>query len=136
MDRAGTSLDDKYMGFVELLMFFSCIEYIDKFYFVKTFFQIMAINESKEGSQAMKDLNKVQKLELELQDIQRNVIEIFDNMRKYEFKSKEREKMYKKVYKFIEKRGEILSDLEREKLNLQRSLASIDSDGEINQFFE
>lgn len=96
----------------------------------------MAINESKEGSQAMKDLNKVQKLELELQDIQRNVIEIFDNIRKYEFKSKEREKMYKKVYKFIEKREEILSDLEREKLNLQRSLASIDSDGEINQFFE
>jgi len=117
-------------------MFFSWIEYIDKFYFLKTFFQIVPINESKEGSKVMKDFNKVQKLELELQDIKRTAIEIFDKARKYEIGSKERIKMEQRVAKLLQKKDEILKDMEFERLNLKRSLAYIDLDGQLDNFFE
>lgn len=124
------------MDFGVPLMFFSWIEYIDKFYFLKTFFQIVPINESKEGSKVMKDFNKVQKLELELQDIKRTAIEIFDKARKYEIGSKERIKMEQRVAKLLQKKDEILKDMEFERLNLKRSLAYIDLDGQLDNFFE
>jgi len=117
-------------------MFFSWIEYIDKFYFLKTFFQIVSINESKEGSKVIKDFNKIQKLELELQDIKRTAIEIFDKARKYEIGSKERIKMEQRVAKLLQKKDEILKDMEFERLNLKRSLAYIDLDGQLDNFFE
>lgn len=117
-------------------MFFSCIEYIDKFYSLKTFFEITSINESKGGSGAIKDLNKLQKLELELQDIKRNAIEIFARATKYELGTKERNKIEQKVDKLLQQKDEVLKDIEFEKLNLRRSLNYLDSDGRLDSFFE
>lgn len=103
---------------------------------MKTFLEIKNINESKEGYQAIKELTKVHKLELEIQDIQRKVIELFDKAGKHEVGSKERTKIEKTVEKFLEERNEILKEMEYEKRGLRRALNSIDTEGDLDRFFE
>jgi thiamine kinase-like enzyme len=103
---------------------------------VKTFLETKGINESKEGYQALKDLNKVHKLELEIQDIQREVIELFDKAGKHELGSKERNEIEKRISKFLDERKEIIKEMEYEKRNLRRSLSHIDTEGDLDSFFE
>jgi len=103
---------------------------------VKTFLQAKGINESKEGHKALKDLNKVHKLELEIQDIQREVIELFDKAGKHELGSKERNSIEKRISKFLDERKEIIKEMEYEKRNLRRSLSYIDTEGDLDSFFE
>jgi septal ring factor EnvC (AmiA/AmiB activator) len=103
---------------------------------VKTFLEINAINESKEGYQALKELNKVHKLELELQEIQRDVIELFDKAGKYKIDSKERKQAEEKIAKFLKEKDEIIKEMDYEKRNLRRALNSIDTEGDLDRFFE
>jgi hypothetical protein len=103
---------------------------------VKTFLEISAINESKAGSEVMKNLTTVHKLELEIQDIQRNVVELYDKAGKYKFDSKERNKIEEKIKKFLEEKQEIEKEMEYERRILIKSLSYIDGDGELNKFFE
>jgi hypothetical protein len=97
---------------------------------------MISINESNEGYKALKELNKVHKLELEIQEIQRNVIDLFDRAGKHESGSKERGMIEKKIDDFLEKRDEIMKEMEYEKRNLRRILNSIDTEGDLDKFFE
>jgi hypothetical protein len=103
---------------------------------VKTFLESTPINESREGMEAMKVLNRVHKLELEIQDIQRSVVELFDKAGKYQIGSKERTKIESRVQKFMEERDEILKEMEYEKMNLRRALTLVDTEGDLDKFFE
>lgn len=103
---------------------------------MKTFLEAKSINESNEGYKALKELNKVHKLELELQEIQRGVIELFDKAGKYEIGSKERTQIEKRVEGFLKERDEILKEMDYEKRNLRRALNSIDTEGDLDRFFE
>ena len=103
---------------------------------MKTFLEAKSINESNEGYKALKELNKVHKLELELQEIQRTVIELFDKAGKHELGSKERKKIEQKVESFLKEKDEILKEMDYEKRNLRRALNSIDTEGDLDRFFE
>ncbi len=103
---------------------------------MKTFLESTPINESREGMEAMKVLNRVHKLELEIQDIQRSVVELFDKAGKYQIGSKERTKIESRVQKFMEERDEILKEMEYEKMNLRRALTLVDTEGDLDKFFE
>lgn len=84
----------------------------------------------------MKNLNAVHKLELEIQDIQRNVVELYDRMAKYELDSKERNKIQEKIKRFLQEKQDIDREMEYERRLLGKSLAYINDDGELNKFFE
>lgn len=103
---------------------------------MKTFLETKSINESNEGYKALKELNKVHKLELELQEIQRSVIELFDKAGKHEIESKERKQIEQKVEKLLKERDEIVKEMDYEKRNLRRALNSIDTEGDLDRFFE
>lgn len=100
---------------------------------MKTFLQI---NESKEASQVMKNLTAVHKLELEIQDIQINVVELYDRLAKYELNDKERSKIQDKINRFLKEKQDIDKEMEYERRQLMKSIAYIDHDGELNKFFE
>lgn len=104
---------------------------------MKTFLQIKSINESKEGYQALKDLNRLHKLELEIQDIQRTVVELLDKAKKYKIGSKEREKLEERMFKFIEEKKSIQEEIDYEIRIFKRSIALIDTDGhlDVEDFF-
>lgn len=103
---------------------------------MKTFFDIRRINESKEADNALKELTKVHKLELELQQLQISAIELFDKIKKYDVSSKEYKKIRTKIEKMLEERKEILEEFEYEKRNLRDALNYIDTEGELDKFFE
>ena len=94
------------------------------------------MNESKESDEALKNLSRVHKLELEIQDIQRNVIGLYDKLEKHEIGSKERSSIEQKIQRFLRDRDEIVKDMEYEKRVLVRSLNSIDTKGDLDKFFE
>lgn len=103
---------------------------------MKTFLQTYAINESNGKGQVIKNLTAVHKLELELQDIQKNVVDLYDRMAKYELDTKERNKIQEKITRFLREKEDIDKEMEYEMRMLMKSLTYIDEDGEINKFFE
>lgn len=95
------------------------------------------INESKEGYKVLKDLNRIHKLELEIQDIQRTVIELLDRLRNHKIGSKEREDIEKRISKFLEEKDEMSDEIGYEMRIFRQSVASIDTEREleIDKFF-
>lgn len=94
------------------------------------------MNESKEASQVMKGLTTVHKLELEIQDIQMNVVELYDRLAKYELNDKERSKIERKIEGFLKEKQDIDKEMQYERRQLMKSIAYIDNDGQLNKFFE
>lgn len=84
----------------------------------------------------MKNLTAVHKLELEIQDIQINVVELYDRLAKYELNDKERNKIQDKINRFLKEKQDIDKEIGYEKRQLMKSIAYIDHDGELNKFFE
>ena len=99
---------------------------------MKTFLDIRSINESKEGYEALRDLNRIHKLELEIQDIQKTVVELLDRLRKYKLGSKEREKITERILKFLQEKEGIREEMEYEMRIFRRSISSMDMDGSLN----
>jgi thiamine kinase-like enzyme len=103
---------------------------------VKTFLQATRINESKEANEAIKNLKRLHRLEMEIQDIQTNVIELYDKAKRHEEGSKERNAIEKRIKKFMEDKIEITKEMEYERRVLLNSLNSIDTKGDLDEFFD
>lgn len=103
---------------------------------MKTFLEVAQINESKESNEALKNLKSLHRLEMEIQDIQTNVIELYDKAGRHKVGSKERNTIEKKIQKFLEDMTEIKKEMDYEKRVLMRSLNSIDTEGDLDKFFE
>jgi hypothetical protein len=105
---------------------------------MKTFVDLLeshALFESSSFKEAEKTLNKMHKFQLEIQDLQRVLLDLYGKLGRENITSKELEKVEKSIQNILEKKKEIESEVQEEKMKLQRSLITLDHYDDVEQFF-
>lgn len=105
---------------------------------MKTFMDFLEstrLLESSNFKRAEKMLNKMHKMQLEIQDLQRVLLDLYYKLGREGISFKEKMKIEENIQKIIDKKKEIESELQSEKMHLERSLISLDHDDDIEQFF-
>lgn len=105
---------------------------------MKTFVDILESNKLFESSsfrEAEKTLTKIHKFQLEIQDLQTILLDLYHKSGKEEMASKEKNKVEANIQKIFQKKKEIEEDLQKEKMQLQRSLVTLDEYSDVENFF-
>lgn len=91
------------------------------------------LNES--STELSSSLKRVHKLGLELQNIQRDVVELFEERKKIDPKSKLLKKLDRKINSMLKTKTEVEKQIDRETRNLERLITQLDPQGKIQKFF-
>lgn len=105
---------------------------------MKTFADLLESNklfESSSFKDAEKILTKIHKFQLEIQDLQTILLDLYHKSGQVEVASKEKTKLEANIQKIFQKKKEIEEDLQKEKMQLQRSLVILDEYSDVEDFF-
>ena len=105
---------------------------------MKTFTDLLGserLFESSNYKNAEKTLGKMHKVQLEIQDLQRVILDLYYKVGKDETSYKERIKLEENVEKLIQKKKDFEEELQSEKMTLQRLLIALDHYDDIEKFF-
>ena len=92
-----------------------------------------ALNEA--STELNSSLKKVHKLGLELQNIQKDVIDLYEDRKKIDPKSKTLKKLEAKINSLLKTKVNIEKEMDRETRKLERLISQLDPQGKIQKFF-